>query len=205
MKKAISLFLICTLIAAMCIVFAGCGDNAAKDKETNATDASAATAASNADGSQDSTDVQGVAGHSIFKVWYAGISEQGAGMKALENIGENGLITDVAAGYYTDGTECWVVSVNGDSGAQYTCYISGDYCYVNQIDADSIFNSTYAGISEQEAGMNALNQVGVEGAYITGTSKGTGNDGEECWYIYIADPDGNYYTYMVTGLYCIAI
>lgn len=61
-----------------------------------------------------------------------------------------------------------------------------------------IEDAYFAGISEQQAGINALDAVGIEGSYITGT----GIDGEDCRYVYICDPDGNYYAHIGTGNYC---
>ena len=143
-------------------------------------------------------------GTGINDTYYAGISEQQAGFNALDATGESGLITSSAAGYYTDGSECWIVTITGDSGTQYVGYVSGNYCYVSPV-GEGIYSNDYAGISEQGAGMQALSALGIEGALITGTSKGYGNDGEECWYIDIVDPDGNYYTFAVTGMYCTQV
>ncbi|MBQ6153164.1 MAG: hypothetical protein IJJ15_05410 [Ruminococcus sp.] len=145
-----------------------------------------------------------IGGAGINDAYYADISEQKAGQDALDATGESGLITGSAAGYYTDGSECWIITITANSGTQYIAYVSGDYCYISAI-GESIFSDSYAGISEQDAGMQALSALGIDNSFITGTSKGYGNDGEECWYIYIVDPDSNYYTYAVTSMYCTQV
>lgn len=144
-------------------------------------------------------------GTGINDIHYAGISEQKAGINALDAAGEPGIITSIAAGYYTDGTECWVITITANSGAQYTGYVSGNYCYVSVTDNGSSADQGYAGISEQQAGNNALSATGVEGAMITGISRGVASGGEECWYVTVSDGAGNLYTYAVTGSYCTPI
>ena len=103
MKKIISVLLVCALIAAMCVTLAGCGAKKDEDKtkqtETQtATSASTAATQANQSGTTGSasgsstSSTTGAGGHSIHDIWYAGISEQNAGVKALDNTESTGRI-----------------------------------------------------------------------------------------------------------------
>lgn len=77
---------------------------------------------------------EGDNGHSINDTYYAGISEQMAGQKAIEAFGGDDTsgvrITGYAADHY-NGSEAWCVHlINDNTGEEGTVYVSGDFCVV---------------------------------------------------------------------------
>lgn len=216
--KVITIVMAVALVMTAAAVFTGC--NSAKTDATTATVAAttattATTAATEAaqnqsSGSQDQSgsSQQGGGtsssdGHGIHDVYYANISEQDAGMKACDTVGAGTSIVTYYQGYYSDGSECWIVVVT-DHIHNYTCYVNDSICVVvEDTDGHGIFDVYYADISEQQAGINACQAVG-DGAVITSYYQGTYTDGSECWIVNVSNGETSYTCY-VSGGYCIMV
>lgn len=142
--------------------------------------------------------------HSINDVWYAGISEQAAGQKALEQFDSNSIITSREAGTY-DGEECWIVYVTeNSSGRTFICYVSGDFCNVVEGASYTIDDNYYANISEQAAGQKAIAAWGgtdTDGIQIVSSNAGF-YQGEEAWVVHMTKPDGSSTLAYVGGDFC---
>ncbi len=176
--------------------------SSASSSETSSSEASSSEASSPASSSEasssgastteskDSSD--GSSSDGSGNAEYAGISEQDAVTKALDEAGSGSWkATGSSKGTY-DEQEAWIVAlVNEDDGQEKTAFVSGSFCnyaIAESESSDSSGSADYAGISEQDAGIKALEYVGSASWKIIQTSKGT-YDGEDVWIVIIADMD----------------
>lgn len=228
MKKSNKKLSVIALIVAVAmtltamVAFTGCkgGDTGATTATTAttaptvaATAAAAQTQDNNAGQAQQSGDVQSQAqqtgssadsddGHTINDAWYAGISEQAAGQQVLGSLGVEAMIKNIYPGYYSDGSECWVITIEvTETGDQYNAYVSSDYCYIDgEPDAGHTINDAYyAGISEQAAGQTAIAGLGSDWR-ITYTSQGQ-YEGVDCWVVSLTNGESSR-TAFVGGDFC---
>lgn len=211
------------MVLSSALVFSGCGGKKADTSATKPTTAPtvAATAqkatqtktnsaqaqdVQSNDGQNDSQSGGGSdsSSHGINDVWYAGISEQAAGQKALGQFDSNSIITSRQAGTYGD-QECWIINITeNSSGKTYTCYVSGDFCNIEEGDSYSVNDTYYAGISEQAAGQKAIAAWGADdtsGIQIESSNAGH-YQGEEAWVVHMTKPDGSSTIAYVGGDFC---
>ena len=223
--KMIAVMAAVVLTLSSALAFGGCSDKKAGDtsatKPTTAPNVAATVAQKATQAKTDSAPAQDVqsndnqddsqsgdggsaSSHGIFDVWYAGISEQDAGMKALDQFSSNSVINSRETGTY-DGAECWIIYVTDNSaGKTYICYVSDDFCNVEESGSYTIDDNYYADITEQAAGQKAVQACGgsdTSGIKILSSNAGY-YQGQEAWVVHLSRADGTETIAYVGGDFC---
>ena len=216
--RIIALVLSAVLVLAAALIFTGCGEDGDKNA-TAATQpaATAATAAPTQAATQSTNDAQNGSAQQTATTAASGgnsqidsegyLDENQAVQNALEQAGAGSYALSYYKGVAPDGGKAWVVTVQKPDGTTAVYYSGYLFCYLADSaaeevdDGHGIFDVYFANVSEQDAGMIALNNIG-EGWFIVSTYQGS-YQGVDAWAIVLRNEEsGTTRTAYVNGGDC---